>query len=261
MLRSTQYALDARVYDEDAIPPASLAAKRGVLEAKRPDVIGVGKPSWNGSTVSENMARFPDRAMMRQLAVYDSIKRADYNYRAETLDWRDKRVYEPVPNKFQVNRRNLGRAPPMLDAPPALSRTEFPAHPSLATKPRWDPATGHAGDPYRAEKEKNARIEAESIADRDYSRRHPPKLQQPTLKQREEIFLAEQRKAKELARAERERAAAMGMPLGTSTWAGYNTLGSSVYPAPAVTAADRVAMDVTQQVPARKTTTWSLGGF
>eukprot|EP00966_Prymnesium_polylepis_P317604 7337407-Prymnesium_polylepis.1 len=101
MLRSTQYALDARVYDEDAIPPAvgstpfrhrplqtpcplspwcplprptmrayrSLAAKRGVLEAKRPDVIGVGKPSWNGSTVSENMARFPDRAMMRQLAV------------------------------------------------------------------------------------------------------------------------------------------------------------------------------------------------
>eukprot|EP00966_Prymnesium_polylepis_P286531 6618793-Prymnesium_polylepis.1 len=170
----------------------------------------------------------------------------------------------------QTNGPQLVRNQPPLTAsvaschasqPPALSRTEFPAHPSLATKPRWDPATGHAGDPYRAEKEKNARIEAESIADRDYSRRHPPKLQQPTLKQREEIFLAEQRKAKELARAERERAAAMGMPLGTSTWAGYNTLGSSVYPAPAVTAADRVAMDVTQQVPARKTTTWSLGGF
>ena len=159
MLRSTQYALDARVYDEDAIPPASLAAKREVISAKRPDILQVGKPSWNTSTVSENMYRFPDRPMMRTLAVYDSVKRADYNFRAETLDWRDKRVYEPVPNKFQVNRRDLGKAAPMLDAPPPLSRTEFPAHPALVAKPRWDPATGHGGDYYRFLKERDERLE------------------------------------------------------------------------------------------------------
>ena len=45
------------------------------------------------------------------MSQYDSAKRADYNFRAETLEWRDKRMYEPVPNKFQCNRRNLRNEP------------------------------------------------------------------------------------------------------------------------------------------------------
>ena len=52
----------------------------------------------------------------------------------------------------------------------------------------------------------------------------------------------------------------MGMTLGSGTWAAHNTLGF-VYPAPTVTASDHKELDVTQQVPARKTTTWSLGSF
>jgi len=57
----------------------------------------------------------------------------------------------------------------------------------------------------------------------------------------------------------------MGMPPGTTygsgTWAAHNTIGASVYPAPALTASDIAALDVTKQVPSRKTTTWSLAGF
>lgn len=93
MLRSTHFGRDARVYDDSAIPsqalpthppdiiskrvltrapaphyPQALAAKKEVIRAKRPDNLSVGKSMWNTSTLSENMARFPDRPMMRQLA-------------------------------------------------------------------------------------------------------------------------------------------------------------------------------------------------
>lgn len=170
-------------------------------------------------------------------------------------------MYEPVPNKFQVNKRNLGKAFPMLDAPPALSRTEYPTHPTLATKPRWDPATSHTGDPYRAEKEKNKRFEAEVLADVAYSKRHPPKQQHPSLKQREEIFLTEQRAAKSKARIEREMAALVGITPGSTSSSAQDSLGGSIFPAHTLTVADRMALNVTNQVPACRMTSWSLGSF
>lgn len=89
---------------------------------------------------------------------FDSHKRADYNFRSETLDWSDKRVYIPVPNKFQVNERNLGSAVPHLEKVPSLCRTEFPVNAALASKPSWD-SSWHGGDPTHFEKEERRRHE------------------------------------------------------------------------------------------------------
>ena len=66
---------------------------------------------------------------------FDSIKRADYNFRAEQLDWQDKRMYVPRPNKHQFNERYDSSAH-RLSLPPALSRTEFPSHSALISKVR-----------------------------------------------------------------------------------------------------------------------------
>mmetsp|Transcript_36727 Transcript_36727/g.91445 ORF Transcript_36727/g.91445 Transcript_36727/m.91445 type:complete len:279 (+) Transcript_36727:97-933(+) len=270
MLRSTHFSPDARIFDEDMIPRAALAAKKEVVQAKRPDIIGVSKPTWNASTQSEGMRRFPDRPMMRQLSQFDSIKRADYNFRAETLDWRDKRLYEPKPNKFQVNRRTLGRGAPMLDAPPALSRTEFAVHPAIASKPQWDSTvgwskTGDEGDYLRVNRERNKRIEEETQAHKEWSRRHPAKKHHESLIERELRSQQEKRAAKALARADAETAKLMGLPPGSAfrsgTWAAHNTLAASSREAPALSEADKRALDVTQQVPVRQMTTWSLGGF
>ena len=85
----------------------------------------------------------------RQLSLYDSHKRCDYNYRAEQLDSTATARYIPRPTKFQTNERALDV--PRQDAPFGISRCEFPVHPALEGKPRWDPATGHGGDPYGAE--------------------------------------------------------------------------------------------------------------
>ena len=46
----------------------AVQAKRDVLEANKPDLLGVSKPGWNNCVASENMSRFPDRPLMRQLA-------------------------------------------------------------------------------------------------------------------------------------------------------------------------------------------------
>ena len=66
---------------------------------------------------------------------FDSIKRADYNFSAEQLDWQDKRMYVPRPNKHQFNERYDSSAH-RLSLPPALSRTEFPSHSALISKVR-----------------------------------------------------------------------------------------------------------------------------
>jgi len=46
----------------------AVQAKQEVLDAKKPDILGVGKPGWNNSVACENMSRFPDRTLMRQLS-------------------------------------------------------------------------------------------------------------------------------------------------------------------------------------------------
>ena len=148
-----------------------------VKAGKAPDLLGIRKAGWNASTLSENMARFPDRPMMRQLArvchalsqswyhphpssadtrvhtsQYDSQKRADFNYRAEQLDDRATAMYIARPSKFETNERALNV--PRLAQPHLISRCEFPVHTALEGKPRWDPATGAGGDPYGVEKAK-----------------------------------------------------------------------------------------------------------
>ena len=59
----TSYAIDV-----DPLVVQAVAAKREVLAAKQPDLLGVSRAGWNNSTLSENMLRFPDKPMMRQLS-------------------------------------------------------------------------------------------------------------------------------------------------------------------------------------------------
>ena len=258
-LRSTNFSRDARAYDEEAIPPAALAAHTAVVEAKRPNVLGTAPPQWNASTTTG--VRFPDRPMMRTLANYDSHKRADFNYRRETLDWRETKMYLPKPNKFEVNERNFG-AGVSTDQPHLIARLEFPVHPALDGKPRWDSATGHGGDPVAVERASRKRLEEQYHANLAYSRAHPPKNRTESLLQREGRFQAEQRAAKARMRAEAQSRGFL--PAADGTFAGGDSLAATLpwrMASAPLALSDRNALDVTKQVPMRRTTTWSLGSF
>lgn len=207
----------------------AVAAKREVQDAKKPDLLGVSRQGWNNSVASENMQRFPDRPKMRQLSKvrvaccvpvccrapptcvvcarqFDSIKRADYNFRGEQLDWQDKRMYVPRGNKNEFNERQ-DSSTHRLSVPPALSRTEFPVHSALISKvrspapfpppstrsdvlctprsqTRWDGATGSGGDPYAAEKAHEAKGLAMLQFARDNSARKPPKARETLVRRR-----------------------------------------------------------------------------
>ena len=131
---------------------------------------------------------------------FDSIKRADYNFRGEQLDWQDKRMYVPRANKNEFNERH-DSSTHRLSVPPALSRTEFPVHSALISKvrspapfpppstrsdvlctprsqTRWDGATGSGGDPYAAEKAHEAKGLAMLQFARDNSGRRPPRARE-----------------------------------------------------------------------------------
>ena len=317
-LRETHYPMSTTVYDTNDVPvhvrfpphartrrcrikltvPRALSrlqnlmSKRQVQAAKAPDLVGIGAPGWNASTLSENMSgkhTFPDRPMMRQLSLYDSHKRADFNYRREDLDTTQKSIYVPKPNKFQANERILDV--PREELPFMISRCEFPNHPDLGLrghpidKPRWNPATGTGGDPYGAAKAAAAKLEKERVEAMEYSQRHPPKNRTESLAQREKRFMDEQRQAKAAIRAaahtdpdisqgfaspappsraitpydssqrwdpdafkagHANTRSSHGMYAGSAGY-GYGTAYSSV--------------PRSMQVPVRKTTTWSLGGF
>jgi len=260
--RQVNFARGAKAYDQSAIPLEALAAKKEVKVMRVPDLLGADRPAgWNASTVSVNMSRFPDRAMMRQLSKYDSHKRADYNFRAEQLDDRATTTYVPRPSKMQTNERSFDV--PRLDQPHHISRCEFPVHSALEGKPRWDPATGHGGDPFGVELAQRKVLERERVEALEYSKRHPPKQRDETLVQREARFMREERERKKTIR---ETGTAPQPPALTGTWSGGNTYTSLTqgYSFAAGTAPPLNAEDsdlLSHQVPVRKQTTWSLGGF
>lgn len=237
------FGLTSRAFDESAAPLQALAAKREVKTANKPDLCGVGTPGWNGSTVPEgkHAMRFPDRAMMRQLSEFDAHKRADYNFRAEQLEVQDQRSYIPHQSKFQYNQRHLlPKGTARLDAPPPLARTEFIVHPQLGLKVRWDGSTGSAGDPHAYAKERLAHEKAGLNAALENTRLHQPK-QRVGLMQREQFF-QEQLRQQKLERRALESAGGIWSP-----------------PEPPLHAAD--TLELSKQVPCRKVTTWSVGGF
>mmetsp|Transcript_42252 Transcript_42252/g.92604 ORF Transcript_42252/g.92604 Transcript_42252/m.92604 type:complete len:252 (+) Transcript_42252:256-1011(+) len=232
----------ARAFDETAVPPQALAAKQEVKAANKADICGVNQAGWNSSTVPEgkHATRFPDRPMMRTLAQYDSHKRADYNFRAEQLENQDRRRYYPTTNKFEYNERHITGEGASLDVPPPLARTEFVVNPTLGLKVRWDGSTGSAGDPHAYAKERKQHEKAGLEAALANSKRYQPK-QRMGLVEREKAYLEEQRRQK----AERRAVESAG-----GTW--YT---------PEAPLAPADAMEMSMQVPSRKVTTWSLGGF
>ena len=210
-----------------------------MLAAKRVDPLNVrSKDGWNSTVYLGH--RFPDKPLMRQLAKYDSLRRADYNYRAETLDHTSTEKYVPRGSKFQYNERHITSATRNLESPPSCSRTEFPVHAALADKKRWDPATGHAGDPYAAQKARDRQQEAAlALAQANSRRRQPSKRM--SLLERERSFSATKRE---------EKAARRTLEAAGCTWR----------PPPAPLS-ERDAFEMSRQVPALRTTTWSLGSI
>eukprot|EP00756_Hemistasia_phaeocysticola_P062997 Hpha_TRINITY_DN646_c0_g1::TRINITY_DN646_c0_g1_i1::g.21169::m.21169 len=79
---------------------ASLA-KNEMLRWKAAHRLGE-KPEWNGDTTS-SWRRFPERAMMRSLAEFQS-ERLEFNYRAQTLPtcFKDT-LFMPKTDKFKFN--------------------------------------------------------------------------------------------------------------------------------------------------------------
>ena len=265
-LRSVNFPRGAKAYEKDDIPVHNLMAKKEVLAAKVPDPLGLRAAGWNNSTKSENMMKFPDRQMMRQLAAYDSHKRADFNFRAEQLDCVATTKYIPRPSKMQCNERALDV--PRLQQPHHISRCEFPVHSALEGRPRWDPATGAGGDPFGVEKAMRIRLERERVEALEYSKRHPPKHRNETLIQREESFLRAKRQAKALAR--HSATAPGGLAGFTSAFGNTGDAAMAGFMSGYMSKAEAAATGVfgaegadilASQVPVRKTTTWSLGGF
>lgn len=269
-LRSTSFSPNARVYEEEDIPAAALASKKAVKAAKQPDPIGVNHPVWNTSTLSENMIKFPDRPMQRQLSAYDAHKRADYNFRKEHLEWKDGAIYVPRANKFCVNERSLKGYQPQLSAPPPTMRSEFPTHPALESYEKWDHATGphdgKGGDHWAETRRRSSELQQLTQAALQNSQRRKPAADQPSLIEREQRFLDAQRAAK----MEQRRAASAMMgtfirtPVTLSTLRATGALAETKKLAETKALAPLSAADeyeMRQQVPCRNTTTWSLGGF
>ena len=227
----------------DAKKKLNRTTKVEMKELRIPDLLGQRKAGWNNTSSG---SRFPDRPMMRQLSAYDSIKRADLNFRAEEIDSKATALYAPRPSKLQTNATAL--SVPCLEHVHPISRTEFPNHSSLASKPRWDPATGHGGDQYGAEKLRERSIEHETLWALDYAKKHPPKHRTETLIQREERFMAEKRDAIRAARAAPASARASTAPATVAQLMGRGS----------VSARGELRG---QQVPSKKVTTWSLGGI
>lgn len=189
---------------------------------------------------------------------YDSHKRADYNHRAEQLDSAATTVYIPRMSKMDYNERALDVA--RLQQPHHISRCEFPVHSALEGKPRWDPATGHGGDSASIEKHEREVLERQRVECFEYSKRHPPKNRTETLVQREERFLQEQRAAKMTMRT------STAVP-GSMSTTGFLNAGNTVGSAGSFRfeqtgmLAEEAADILSHQVPVKKQTTWSLGGF
>lgn len=110
---------------------------------------------------------------------------------------------------------------------------------------RWDPSTGDAGDPYAAAQERERQAAAELDAALRNSQRRGTPVGRVGLMSKYDTHLAQQRAAK----AERRKLDAAGMNISWTRTAA---------PPPLVPAD---ALEMSRRVPAKKVTSWSLGGF
>ena len=162
---------------------------------------------------------------------------------------------------MQTNGRALDK--PRMQQLHPLSHMEFPVHSALEGKPRWDPATGSGGDPYGAEKANREVLERERLEAMAYSKKHPPKHRDETLIQREERFLRAQRAHKRAMKATATTAASPGFTgsLSTASTGMGNSVMGGTFMLGEPHNAELDAYVRTSQVPVKKNTTWSLGGF
>lgn len=206
------------------------------------DILGLQRPGWNPTTYLGH--RFPDRPMQRQLLAYDSVKRADYNYRAEWLDTRSTESFVPRANKFQVSQRDFlsdnHRSHPNLIRPPYQRQGEEYVHPRLGAKTPW-----HSSTEALTQKEREQLTQLEVERARRRVRTAELSQGRETLVEREARHIEEQRAQK---RANAELRAKGITPPADAPPSFYH-----------ITHEDYAEMAM--QVPTRKMTTWSLASI
>ncbi|KAJ1622376.1 hypothetical protein T492DRAFT_1149123 [Pavlovales sp. CCMP2436] len=229
-----------KVFDAAAVPTAARAARREVLDAKKMDILGLGKPGWNLSTTNP-LQRFPDRPLQRTLSAFDAPKRSDYNFRTEWLDSKSRETYIPRTNKLHVSQRDfLGeahRSHANLSRPPKQSTVEGIVHPSLAGKANWNVSTETLSAKARKQLAEADLVAARASRSAGYEPRE-------TLQQRE-ARLSEQQRAE---KREKVQMAEAGITLPPPTIQYYHTTKEDF-------------AEMTMQVPAKRVTTWSLGSI
>mmetsp|Transcript_24050 Transcript_24050/g.71518 ORF Transcript_24050/g.71518 Transcript_24050/m.71518 type:complete len:249 (-) Transcript_24050:245-991(-) len=231
------FALDKTVFDEHAMPLEAARAKAEVKASKRPDLLGFSKPSWNSSTLPENFVPFPERPMMHQLSKYHSLKRFDYDHRAEVLEASDGNSdsqYIGRGSKLQYTERHIARSAPAL----SISRSA-PLHPALRDKARWNVTTG--GEPHEAAKAHRLRAEMQLRSAARNSRRHGVPPGRVGAMERSVALIDQERARKKATRL----------------------FGNTARPdsRPPLSESDKLELSPSRQVPCKAVTTWSLGGF
>jgi len=242
---TVNFGIDVQAFDPTAVPDHARAAKKFVLQSKKQDVLGVNKCGWDISNATG--VKFPDKPMQRAISAYDSIKRADYNHRAEQLAWKETLRYLPKTNKFHVNQREVLSKGIADSAPtnkvPMQSNTEFPIHSDLQDKYGWQISVVTP-----TSKEREALISNQFDAAVRNRAKKPPSNYESLLDKHAKNVEA-QRKLKLEHRTLSEQGIAV-----PSLRKVLMTI-----PDPPMAVTDAIEME--KQVPARKYTTWSLGSM
>ncbi|KAG8459773.1 hypothetical protein KFE25_014336 [Diacronema lutheri] len=234
------FAPGSRVFHPDAVPAPARAARREVLDAKKMDILGLGRPGWHSS--SSTGSRFPDRPFQRTLSAYDAPKRADFNHRAEWLDTTSREAYVGRTGKLQVSEREFlseaHRAHPNLVRPPKQRPAEEAVHPRLEGKTRWNGST-----------EALSAKQLEQLAQSELTQARAARSAsaggaRESLQAREARFL-EERRAEKRATVQL-RAAGLTLQKADAQW--YNVTKDDLF-------------EMSMQVPAKRITTWSLGSI
>jgi len=182
--------------------------------------------------------------MQRQLLAYDSVKRSDYNYRAEWLNTSSTETYVPRANKFQVSARDFmsdaERSHPNLLRPPYQRQGEEYVHPRLGAKTPW-----HGSTQTLTVKEREQLTQLELERSRRRTRTAEMAQGRESLVEREARRIEELRAQK---RANAELRARGITPPADAPQSFYH-----------ITHEDYTEMAM--QVPTRKMTTWSLASI
>eukprot|EP00163_Fabomonas_tropica_P029130 TRINITY_DN6148_c0_g1_i2.p1 TRINITY_DN6148_c0_g1~~TRINITY_DN6148_c0_g1_i2.p1 ORF type:complete len:302 (+),score=16.54 TRINITY_DN6148_c0_g1_i2:168-1073(+) len=196
MAPSVNFRPDQLMFDYDDIPEKAREKRQALERHLKVDRLGLVRPEWNTDTKPNNFKvcdRTPSRTLCRGQSTIP-----EYNFRAEVLPRTQSTVdYNP---KVPAHRSNSAASMRAETATPShLARPqvgEMEVNPRLRGKPAWDDRK--TPDPVLATV-KAGELQEKVDRRRRRMRRAPRPESQPTLKDREVMFVTGQRQKKQLA--------------------------------------------------------------